>query len=96
LDIDREGHWRSTETELFIGHVSSYQWTIITWSVSCTVIDVFFIACVFYIVYSCYVSTVLCHITVVWTPFSATILALVLQLYERNKLKLKLFQRKPT
>jgi len=28
----------------------------------------------------------LCHITVLWTPVSARILALVLQLYERNKL----------
>ena len=31
-----------------------------------------------------------CHITVLWTTVSARILALVLQLYERNKLKLKL------
>jgi len=42
----------------------------------------------FYIVYSCHVSTVLCHITVLWTPVSARILALVLQLSVRNKLKL--------
>jgi len=32
---------------------------------------------------------VLCHITVLWTPVSARTLALVLQLYVRNKLKLK-------
>jgi len=36
-----------------------------------------------------HVSTDLCHITVLWTLDSARILALVLQLYERNKLKLK-------
>jgi len=48
----------------------------------------------FYIVYSCTVrpNTVLCHITVLWTPVSvsARILAFVIQLNERNKLKLKL------
>ena len=32
----------------------------------------------------------MCHITVLWTPVSARILSLVLQLYERNKLKPKL------
>jgi len=54
------------------------------------VLDVFFLLLLcFYIVCSCHVSTVLCHITVLWTPVSARILAVVLQLYERNKLKLK-------
>jgi len=43
------------------------------------------------IISSCRVSTnFLCHITVSWTLVSARILALVLQLYERNKLKLEL------
>ena len=50
---------------------------------------VFLLLLCFYIVYSCNVSTVLCHITVLRTPVSARILALVLQLYERNKLKVK-------
>jgi len=46
------------------------------------VLDVFFLLLLcFYIVYSRHVSTVL-----LWTPVSARILALVLQLYERNKL----------
>jgi len=36
------------------------------------------------------VLAVLCHITVLRTPVSARIRALVLQFYERNKLKLKL------
>jgi len=36
-----------------------------------------------------HVSTDLCHITVLWTLDSERILALVLQLYERNKLKVK-------
>ena len=43
------------------------------------------------IISSCRVSTnFLCHITVSWTLVSARILALKLQLYERNKLKLEL------
>jgi len=41
-------------------------------------------------VYFSNVSTIWCHITVLYTPVSARILALVLQLYERNQLKLKL------
>ena len=40
-----------------------------------------------YSVYSCHVSTVLCYITVLWTPDNERILPFVLQLYERNKLK---------
>jgi len=51
------------------------------------VLDVFFLLPLcFYIVYynSCHISTVLCHITVSWI---SRILALVLQLYQQNKLK---------
>jgi len=48
------------------------------------VLDVFFLLLLcFYIVHSCHVSIVLCHISVV----SARILALLLELYEHNKLK---------
>jgi len=49
----------------------------------------FYCFCVFYIVCSWNVITVLCHITVLWTTVSARIFVLVLKLYGRNKLKLK-------
>ena len=62
---------------------------------SCCVIvlDVFFLLLLcFYIVYSCHVSIVLCHIAVlsIMDTGQCKNSCLVLQIYERNKLKLGL------
>ena len=59
---------------------------------SCRVIvlDVFFLLLLCFISYILIMSAQFCAILLfLWTPVSARILALVLQLYERNKLKLK-------
>jgi len=59
---------------------------------SCRVIvlDVFFLLLLCFISYIPIMSAQFCAIILfLWTPVSARILALVLQLYERNKLKLK-------